>query len=318
MSLALFLQVDFPALLIAILTAVTCSLIGNFLVLRHQALIGDALSHAVFPGMVLAYAITGSLASSIMLTGALFSALIAVIIIELIRRLANLEAGAAMGVTFTSMFAAGIIMLERLENKKIHLDVGHALYGNLEITMWNPAPSTIREALTLESLSNLPHELQLLGLTLLILAIGITIFFKELKITSFDANLAQSLGIPVRLISTLLMIGVAMACVAAFQAVGSILVIAMLVCPPATARMLTDRLTTQIYLSLLFAIIAAVLGYWLAAFAPSVIFNYEQSLSAAGMMALIAGLMQIIAMLFAPNYGKFAKSKQKSKIEIEA
>ena len=134
------------------------------------------------------------------------------------------------------------------------------------------------------------------------IAILVVLFFKELGISTFDPGLAAALGLPVGAISVALVVVTAIAAVAAFEAVGSILVIAMFVCPPATARMLTDRLSRQLWLSVVFAAAAAVAGYALAAFGPQ-LWNSPHSLSAAGMIAVVAGLLQFVAMIGAPRYG---------------
>ena len=128
------------------------------------------------------------------------------------------------------------------------------------------------------------------------------VFYKEMKVSTFDPGLAASLGLPVRTISTVLIVIVALAAVAAFEAVGSILVIAMFICPAATARMLTDNLARQLWLSVAVAAIAGVGGYGLAAFGPQ-LWGDADSLSAAGMIAVVAGLLQTAAMVAAPRYG---------------
>jgi len=131
-----FVQLSLVPLLIAVLAAVACALPGNFLLLRRQALIGDAISHVALPGIVAAFLITGRVSTWPMMLGAAGSAVVAVTVIEAIRRLGRIEPGAAMGVTFTSMFAAGVLLLEQSDTSRVHLDVEHALYGNLESLVW--------------------------------------------------------------------------------------------------------------------------------------------------------------------------------------
>src|SRR5690606_31959285 len=131
-----FVQLSLTPMLIGILAAIACALPGNFLVLRRQALIGDAISHVVLPGIVAAFLITGSVSTWPMLLGAAGAAVVAVVLIEAIKRLGRMEPGAAMGVVFTSLFAAGVLLLEQSDTSSVHLDVEHALYGNLESLIW--------------------------------------------------------------------------------------------------------------------------------------------------------------------------------------
>ncbi|HET6468858.1 MAG TPA: iron chelate uptake ABC transporter family permease subunit [Geminicoccaceae bacterium] len=299
--LADFLQLDLPALTVGVLSALCCGLLGNFLVLRRQSLVGDAMSHVALPGIVLGFLLTGTTASWAMVAGATAAAVLAVLLIELIVALARVERGAAMGVVFTAMFATGVVLLEQSGARNVHIDVQHSLYGNIEGTVWLGAES-LAAFLDAGQLARLPESIpRLLVVTLLVVAL-IILFFKELKVTTFDPDLADSLGIPSRWMSFGLALMVAVAAVAAFEAVGSILVIAMFVCPAATARMLTDDLRRQLWLSALAAVLAGLLGYLLAAFGPFWL-GFDSSLSAAGMIAVVAGLLQALAMLAAPRYG---------------
>ena len=136
MSGAEFVPLSLPPLLIGIFAAVACALPGNFLVLRRQALIGDAISHVVLPGIVVAFLVTGVISAWPMMLGAAGAALVAVVLIEAVRRLGRIEPGAAMGVVFTAMFAGGVLLLEQSDTSNVHLDVEHALYGNLESLIW--------------------------------------------------------------------------------------------------------------------------------------------------------------------------------------
>lgn len=301
MTTADFLSIDLPAMLVAILSATSCGLLGNFLVLRRQALIGDAISHVALPGIVAGFLIAGTIATLPLMLGAMAAAVIAAGLIEIIRRAGKLESGAAMGVVFTSMFAIGIVLLEQTGASNAHIDAEHALYGNLESTLWLGLTAW-SDILTWEGLREMPRQLVTLAGVTLAISLTIAAFFKELKVTTFDPGLAASLGLPVRSISTALIVVVALAAVAAFEAVGSILVIAMFICPAATARMLTDNLARQLWISVAVATVAGIGGYLLAAFGPQ-IWGDANSLSAAGMIAVVAGLLQMAAMIAAPRYG---------------
>ncbi len=299
--LELFLQFDLAPMMLGILAAMVCTLLGNFLVLRRQSLIGDAVSHVVLPGIVVGFLFAGNTDTLPMMVGATFAAIIAVLLIELIRRIGNIESGAAMGVIFTTMFAVGIVLLEQSGAGNVHLDVQHALYGNLESAIWLGINSW-GDLLVFENWFNSPPALSRLIVVFLIVGGFVLFLFKELKITSFDSIHADSLGFSSKGIGFVLIVLTAIAAVAAFEAVGSILVIAMFICPPATARLLTDRLSTQVWLSLLVAMLSGIIGYFLAAFGPIWV-GFENSVSAAGMIALVSGIFQIFAMLFAPQYG---------------
>ena len=300
-----FLSIDLPAITVAVLAAISCSLLGNFLVLRRQALIGDAISHVILPGIVVGFLIAGNMATLPLLIGAIGAAVIAAGLMETIRKVGQIEAGAAMGVVFTTMFASGIVLLEQTGSSNIHIDAEHALYGNLESTLWLQL-TTWGDLLTLDAYVKMPrHLVTLIGVTCSLVTL-IFIFFKELKVTTFDPGLAASLGLPIRTISIGLIVLVAVAAVAAFEAVGSILVIAMFICPAAAARMLTDKLSNQLWISGGIATLAAVGGYFFAAFGPQ-LWGSHNSLSAAGMIAVFAGIFQGLAMVSAPRYGALTR-----------
>ncbi len=289
-----FLHIDLPALLVSTLAATICGILGSFLVLRKQAMMGDTLSHVVLPGIAVAFLITGTISAGPMALGALGACLIAVLAIRILQTFGHVESGAAMGVVFTVMFALGLVLLELKVGSRVHLDAHHALYGALELTYW-PAPI---------GWETLPIQVKTLLAVLLAVLLIITILFKELKLTSFDPLFSNTQGINSAYLSVLLMALVALATVACFEAVGSILVIALFICPAAAARMISDDLKQQLYLSALFGALSAITGYILAVYLPIMI-GYEHSLNAGGMIALSAGGYQLITMLWAPRYGYF-------------
>ncbi|MEL7099484.1 MAG: metal ABC transporter permease [Pseudomonadota bacterium] len=293
-----FVPLSLPPLLIGAMVAIACALPGNFLLLRRQALIGDAISHVVLPGIVVAFLLSGVVATLPMLLGAGAAALIAVAAIEAIRRLGRIEAGAAMGVVFTTMFAAGVLLLEQSDTSSVHLDVEHALYGNLESLIWLDATGWA-SLLDPEALAGLPPELLRMAGTLAVVAFLVWLFWRPLALASFDEGFAQSQGIPVRALSLGLVIVAAIAAVAAFDAVGSIIVIAMFICPPAAARLMTNRLGVQVAWSVAFAVLSAVLGYVLAGYGPGW-FGASASVSAAGMIATVSGLILAATALGGP------------------
>ncbi len=294
-----FVPLSLVPMLTGIFVAVACALPGNFLVLRRQALIGDAISHVVLPGIVVAFLLTGAVSTWPMLLGAAGAALISVLAIEGVRRLGKIESGAAMGVVFTAMFAGGVLLLEQSDTSNVHLDVEHALYGNLESLIWLDATGW-GSLLDPEVLATLPVELPRMAVTLLFVALFTVIFWRPLKISTFDEGFARTIGMKTGPLGLGLVIVAAIAAVAAFDAVGSIIVIAMFICPPAAARMMTNRLEHQIAWSVLFATLAAIMGYVLAGYGPLWI-GMRDSVSAAGMIATVSGVILGLAALMGPH-----------------
>ncbi len=294
-----FVMLSLVPLLIGSLAAVACALPGNFLILRRQALIGDAISHVVLPGIVVAFLFTGTASAIPMLLGAGAAALVAVGLIEAIRRLGRIEPGAAMGVTFTTLFAGGVLLLERSDTSQVHLDVEHALMGSLESLIWLQGRDW--SALTdPTALAALPPELGRIALVTLIMIALTVVFWRWLKISTFDEAFARGLGLPTTAIGIGLVIAAAVAAVAAFDAVGSIIVIAMFICPPAAARLMTNRLETQVLWSVVFALTSAVLGYVFAGYGPPWL-GFANSVSAAGMIATMSGVILALACLYGPH-----------------
>jgi len=282
-----FLTLSLPPMLIAALAAMACALPGNFLLLSRRAMLGDAISHVVLPGIVAAYLLSGSGSGLVMGAGALGAAGIAALLIEAVTRRTGMEPGAAMAVVFTAMFAGGVVLLETTGASGVHLDVEHALYGNLESLIWLGAP---------------PPELLRLTLITLGLGLALALVWRPLVLCTFDPVFARSMGIPTGLVQSGLTAATALAAVAAFQAVGSILTIAMLICPAAAARLLTRSLPAQIAASLGFAVTAAFVGYGLAGYVPLWL-GLPFTLSASGMIATVAGLLLGGAALVASHRG---------------
>lgn len=295
-----FVQFSLTPILIGIFAAMACALPGNFLILRRQAMIGDAISHVVLPGIVVGFLVSGTVAAGPMGLGAAGAAIIAVVLIEAIRRFGRVEPGAAMGVVFTSMFAAGVLLLEQTGSSDVHLDVEHALMGNLEQLIWLRA-SGWDSVIDPAAWSTLPPELPTMALAFGLIGTLTLAFWRWLKIATFDEGFARSLGIPAGALGFGLVISAALAAVAAFQAVGSILVIAMFICPPAAARLMTNSLSAQIWWSLAFAAASAILGYVLAGYGPLWL-GAQNAVSAAGMIAVVSGVILALAALFGPHH----------------
>ncbi len=301
-----FVQLSVPPLLIGVLAAIACALPGNFLILRRQALIGDAISHVVLPGIVVAFLVTGVVSAWPMMFGAAAAAVVAVTLIEAIKRLGNVEPGAAMGVTFTSMFAAGVLLLEQSDTSSVHLDVEHALYGNLESLIWLDATGWL-SLLDPVALAQLPPELVRIAVVAALMVLFIIWLWRPLKMSTFDEPFAKAMGVPTATLGFVLVVASAVAAVAAFDAVGSIIVIAMFICPPAAARLMTNRLEVQIWWSVAFATLSAVLGYVFAGYGP-LWFGGENAVSAAGMIATVSGIILALTCLFGPHRTRIAEA----------
>jgi manganese/zinc/iron transport system permease protein len=294
-----FMQIDFPAMLVGTLAALVCGIVGNFLVLTRQAMFGDAVGHVVLPGIVIAYVLAGTTAAWVMLSGAAAAALLAAVLVEFLRRTAGVDPGAALGAVFTAMFALGVVLLEQTGIARTTFDVHHILFGNVEAAIW-PAATGPASLLDPAALSELPPQIGRLAFGLAVVAVVVAVLFKELRLVSFDPVFAATVGLSPRLFGALITGLAALAAVVSIAAVGVILVVAMIVCPAATARMLTDDLATQVAISVAVAVASGILGYLIAAFLPSA-FGYDISLGAAGAIAVVAGAFQLAAMLWGPK-----------------
>jgi len=252
----------------------------------------------VLPGIVVAFLLTGVVAALPMMLGAGAAALVAVVLIEVIRRLGRIEPGAAMGVVFTAMFAGGVLLLEQSAASGVHLDVQHALYGNLESLIWLDGYGW-GALLDPDALRALPPELPRMAAVMLGVVVFTAVMWRALVMSTFDEGFARSMGLPVQALSLSLIVAAAIAAVAAFDAVGSIIVIAMFICPPAAARMMTNRMGAQVAWSVVFAVLSAVLGYVLAGYGPLWL-GYDNAVSAAGMIATVSGVILGLAALAGP------------------
>ncbi len=298
------IALDLFPLLAGVLASVACGLLGNFLVLRRQSLMGDAISHSVLPGLVVAFLLTSSRGAGVMFAGAAVAGVLTVVLVELVKRLGRVEPGAAMGVVFSVLFAAGVVLIE-VGARQTDLDADCVLHGQLE-TLWRPdAPTSIAEMLRWSTIVALPRQVVTLGIMAVLAGLFVVVLFKELRIASFDPALATSLGFHAGALHYALMIFVAGATVASFEAVGSILVIAMLVCPASTARLLTDRLVPQVWWSIVIAMTSAVAGYWLATVPEW--FGLD-SVNVAGSMTVMSGALLVVAAVISPRHGVLARA----------
>ncbi len=274
-----------------VLCAAAAALLGNFLVLRKLSLLGDAISHAVLPGLAAAFFITSSRNSLPMFLGAVLVGILTAFLTEWIRGIGKVDEGASMGVVFTSLFALGLVLIVRAADE-VDLDPGCVLYGAIEMT---PLDTITRFGV------EVPRATLVLAAVTALNAVFVLMFYKELKLSSFDPGLATSLGINATWMHYLLMTLVAVTAVASFESVGNILVVAMFVVPPATAYLLTDRLLAMVLLSVLLGAAAAAGGH-LGALAVPAWFGFR-STTTAGMMATATGGLFLLAAAFGPRHG---------------
>lgn len=259
----------------------TCgALVGCFLVLRKMAMVGDAISHAVLPGIVLAYLIAQTRDSLPMLIGAAIFGVLITILIETLHRQGKMQIDAAIGLSFTWLFALGVILISVYAGK-VDLDQDCVLYGEIayipiDIWLWNGKNMG-------------PQAVWQLGGLLVFTIILLTLGYKGLKITTFDEKFAASLGISTVFWHYALMSLVSFATVLSFESVGAILVVAFLVGPASTAYLLTKRLSQMLFLSVLLGIMAAIGGYFLAT---------SLNASIAGGMATVVGVEFVLALLW--------------------
>lgn len=302
----------------ACLSAMACALPGVFLVLRQQSMMGDALSHTVLPGIVVAFLLSYGLRDAewispstqmatlpiFLFAGAIVLGIVSAMLTEFVQRLGHVESSAALGVVFTSLFAFGLLMI-RLKADSVHIDPDCVLYGNVE---------TVKLGVT-----GIPRATAMVAGLLVVNLALVLLFYKELTISAFDANLATTLGIRARLMHYALMATTAATLVAAFESVGSILVITMLVAPAATASLLTDRLPTRLAVTLAVAFTTAVLGHVMALTLPALVFSRLgfpdiKDASTAGMMAVAGGTLFALAMFLAPRHGIISKGLAQTRL----
>ncbi len=281
---------DFYIILTASLVASSCALLGCYLILRKMAMVGDAISHAVLPGIVLAFLISGSRDSFTMLIGAGLIGIFTTFLIEFFHKKAKLQTDAAIGVTFTWLFAVGVVLISLFAGK-VDLDQDCVLYGEIAYV-----PLDVIIAGSGESLG--PRAIYIMGFVLIGILIFIKIGYKELFLTTFDPAYASAIGISTTLWHYLLMGAVSVTTVASFESVGAILVVALLIAPAATAYLLTDDFRWMLLIACGVGILASIGGYYFAVWLDG---------SIAGAIGAMCGVLFGIAMVFSPTHGLLFK-----------
>ncbi|SDB62731.1 manganese/zinc/iron transport system permease protein [Flavobacteriaceae bacterium MAR_2010_188] len=274
--------------LIASLVAVACAIPGTFLVLRKMAMISDAISHAILPGLVIGFFITQDLNSPLLILLAALTGIITVVLVENIQKTGLVKEDTAIGLVFPALFSIGVIMIAKNAND-VHLDVDAVLLGELAFAPF--------DRLTVSGVDIGPKSLWVIG-TILTITVGLLLaFYKELKVSTFDEGLSASLGFSPAILHYGLMSVSSVTTVGAFDAVGAILVVALMIAPAATAYLLTTNLKKMISLAILFGVFSAISGYWMAHWLDA---------SIAGSITTMLGIVFFLVYLFAPSKGVIA------------
>lgn len=285
--------------IIAAIVAMACAIPGVFLVLRKMALISDAISHSILPGIVIGFFITQDLNSPLLILLAAITGVITVVLVEYIQKTGLVKEDTAIGLVFPVLFSIGIILISK-NASDVHLDVDAVLLGELAFAPF--------DRFEIGGVDLGPKSLWTMGIILLIIVTLVILFFKELKVSTFDPGLAAAMGIPPLLMHYGLMTVSSITIVGAFDAVGAILVIALMIAPAATAYLLTSNLKRMIGLSMFFGVVSAIVGYWIA---------HALDASIAGSIATTLGILFLIVYLVAPEKGLFSVLYRQKRQRIE-
>jgi manganese/zinc/iron transport system permease protein len=276
-------------LVTAILCAAACALLGSFLVLRRMSMMTDAISHAILPGLVAGYFLAQGPNLIVGAVGATGAAILTVTAVEALQRSRYIDGGSAMGIVFPAMFALGTVLVSRWFTN-VHLDTDAILYGNIEFSFFTRFIVGDRDLG--------PQSIWIMSTLLVINLAFLGLFYKELKLTTFDPGMAAMLGFSPAVVHYALMLALSVTTVGAFTAVGAILVVALVIVPAATAYLLTDRLIAMMALSVATGGVAAWAGYELALWLDT---------SVSGAMVTMLGIFFLLALLFSPSQGLIAK-----------
>lgn len=290
--------------IIAALAAMACAIPGVFLVLRKMALISDAIGHSILPGIVIGFFITQDLNSPLLILLAALTGVLTVALVEYLQKTGLVKEDTAIGLVFPALFSIGVIMISR-NARDIHLDVDAVLLGELAFSPFN--------RLEAWGVDLGPKSMWVMGGIFLIILILLFLFFKELKVSTFDAGLSSALGISPMVIHYGLMSVSSVTVVGAFDAVGAILVVALMIVPAGTAYLLTDDLKKMIGLSVFFGVTGAISGYWVANMLDA---------SIAGSIATTLGFIFLLTYFFAPDSGLLSvlrrQRQQKTEVSLLA
>lgn len=264
------LQYEFMlrGLVAAVLVGIICGVVGCFIILRGLALMGDALSHAVLPGVAIAFMLGINF-----FIGAVVTGILTALAIGFVTQNSRVKADSAIGIMFTAAFALGIILITQIHS--VSVDLPHILFGDV--------------------LGVSTADLWLTGGTGFVVLLAVILFYKELLLTSFDPTMATAIGLPNRLIHYFLMVLLSLVTVASLQTVGIVLVVAMLITPGATAYLLTDRLSVMLWLAAFFGVVSTVAGLYVS--------YYVENIPSGATIVVTATSLFLLALLFSPKQG---------------
>lgn len=286
-------MIEFWVVLTGILVGITCGIAGVFLILRKMSMIADAISHTVLFGIVMAYIVTQTLNGFWMLVGAACAGILTAYLVQLLQT-SGIQEDAAIGVVFTSLFAVGVLLITLFAGD-VHLDVEHVLMGEIAFVPW--------DKWTLLSFT-MPKAVWMLLIVLFINISFLLLFYKEMKLSTFDPVYAATIGVPILILHYGFMTTISFTTVAAFDSVGAILVVAMLIGPAATAYIISQTIKQMFFWSISFGVASAVIGYYAAKFLNT---------SIAGMMAATVGLLFIVVIIIKRSLD----SSKKKQLQVE-
>ena len=289
---------DLVIMTVGALVGAASSLVGAFLVLRKSSLLSDAISHSVLLGIVLGYLVTGDQFSPFLLVGAALAGVATVFLTGLLANSGRVKDDAAIGLVFPLMFAVGVVLIN-VYARDVHIDTDAVLLGEIGFVWLDTAPLFGFEA---------PRALLTLGVVTLLNGLFVVVFYKELKLSTFDPALAAALGFSPTFLYYGLLSLTSVTAVAAFDAVGSVLFVAFVIVPVAAAYLLTDKLWRMIFFGVVISVLSSILGYYAA-----VLFD----VSIGGMMACATGLFLLLAFLLGPRYGLLAQEARRRRQRFE-
>lgn len=271
------LQYDFMqrSLVVAVLVGILCAVVGSYLMVQRLALLGDAISHSVMPGLAIAFTVGANI-----FVGAFIAGVLSTLLISLIHTRSPIKEDTAMGIVFSAFFAFGITLITTIQ-KENKVDLNHFLFGNILGVSWEDVLSTIVIAA--------------------IVVLVVVLLFKELQFYTFDPLGAQAAGLPVNLLNFGLMILIALTIVASLKVVGVILVLALLVTPGATAYLLVKRLHQMMFLGAAISVVCSVSGMYL---------SYYYNLPSGPAIVLVSTCFFTLAFLFSPHHGLLTQRQQ--------
>ncbi|MDQ3194638.1 MAG: metal ABC transporter permease [Bacteroidota bacterium] len=269
------------ALIASLMVGISCGLIGTYIMLRRLSLIGDALAHAVLPGVVIGFMVAGKSPFSLF-AGALSAGILTSVLISFVERNSKIKEDTSIGIIFTGAFALGILLVSQL--KQVHIDLSSYLFGDV--------------------LGVSDSDIIMSSIITVFIIVSVILFYKQLLVTSFDPTMAHIIGISTAVVHYFLMTLLSMSIVAGLQSVGVILIIAMLITPPATAFLITDKLKKLLLLSCMFGVLSSVIGLYL---------SYHLNFASGASIVLVSVFFFAMAFLFSPKEGIIIKSIRRSR-----